>query len=274
MCAKSFERKFLKKIEKVLSVQVAGVVMLLICRNRLYSVFYPWLLLHSTEHFACVKLVAKMKNTRLLKLFLCLLCLLLQLFHIDFGHFLDHKKKKFGYKRERVPFVLTQDFLIVISKGSQECAKTKEFERYRNGSSGFTCFLLSSTTVNGTNITHCARWMKCYLSIVTTLNSSFRLNIKPLLLLCHFVPTVLANSPFIHYNCLFFNLFNKKRQIKIVWMCWQCECACKLYYVLWIISGTWRPIVFFLNVTVLSPLLLRFHFRSTILLYERFYFEK
>uniref|UniRef100_A0A8D3BCK6 Phosphatidylinositol 3-kinase catalytic subunit type 3 n=1 Tax=Scophthalmus maximus TaxID=52904 RepID=A0A8D3BCK6_SCOMX len=54
-----------------------------------------------------------------------------QLFHIDFGHFLDHKKKKFGYKRERVPFVLTQDFLIVISKGSQECAKTKEFERYR-----------------------------------------------------------------------------------------------------------------------------------------------
>uniref|UniRef100_A0A8C8GLV4 Phosphatidylinositol 4,5-bisphosphate 3-kinase catalytic subunit alpha isoform n=1 Tax=Oncorhynchus tshawytscha TaxID=74940 RepID=A0A8C8GLV4_ONCTS len=43
-----------------------------------------------------------------------------QLFHIDFGHFLDHKKKKFGYKRERVPFVLTQDFLIVISKGTQE----------------------------------------------------------------------------------------------------------------------------------------------------------
>lgn len=54
----------------------------------------------------------------------------LQLFHIDFGHFLDHKKKKFGYKRERVPFVLTQDFLIVISKGVQECTKTKEFERW------------------------------------------------------------------------------------------------------------------------------------------------
>lgn len=54
---------------------------------------------------------------------------LFQLFHIDFGHFLDHKKKKFGYKRERVPFVLTQDFLIVISKGAQECTKTREFER-------------------------------------------------------------------------------------------------------------------------------------------------
>ncbi len=59
-----------------------------------------------------------------------LLLMFLQLFHIDFGHFLDHKKKKFGYKRERVPFVLTQDFLIVISKGgTQECTKTREFER-------------------------------------------------------------------------------------------------------------------------------------------------
>ncbi|MEJ1277422.1 phosphatidylinositol-45-bisphosphate 3-kinase catalytic subunit alpha [Cricetulus griseus] len=54
-----------------------------------------------------------------------------QLFHIDFGHFLDHKKKKFGYKRERVPFVLTQDFLIVISKGAQEYTKTREFERFQ-----------------------------------------------------------------------------------------------------------------------------------------------
>ncbi|OCT80750.1 hypothetical protein XELAEV_18027564mg [Xenopus laevis] len=54
-----------------------------------------------------------------------------QLFHIDFGHFLDHKKKKFGYKRERVPFVLTQDFLIVISKGIQECTKTRDFERFQ-----------------------------------------------------------------------------------------------------------------------------------------------
>ncbi|XP_074797271.1 phosphatidylinositol 4,5-bisphosphate 3-kinase catalytic subunit alpha isoform-like isoform X2 [Natator depressus] len=54
-----------------------------------------------------------------------------QLFHIDFGHFLDHKKKKFGYKRERVPFVLTQDFLLVISKGVPECTKTKEFERFQ-----------------------------------------------------------------------------------------------------------------------------------------------
>ena len=62
-----------------------------------------------------------------------------QLFHIDFGHFLDHKKTKFGYKRERVPFVLTQDFLIVISKGTQECTKTREFERYRAAATSCSC---------------------------------------------------------------------------------------------------------------------------------------
>uniref|UniRef100_A0A8C4R270 Phosphatidylinositol 4,5-bisphosphate 3-kinase catalytic subunit alpha isoform n=1 Tax=Eptatretus burgeri TaxID=7764 RepID=A0A8C4R270_EPTBU len=54
-----------------------------------------------------------------------------QLFHIDFGHFLDHKKKKFGYKRERVPFVLTQDFLLVIGKGNQDYSKTEEFDRFQ-----------------------------------------------------------------------------------------------------------------------------------------------
>lgn len=30
-----------------------------------------------------------------------------------------------------MPFVLTQDFLIVISKGAQECTKTREFERFQ-----------------------------------------------------------------------------------------------------------------------------------------------
>lgn len=75
-------------------------------------------------------LLERVTNFDFLPFYLC--SAVFQLFHIDFGHFLDHKKKKFGYKRERVPFVLTQDFLIVISKGSQECAKTKEFERYCN----------------------------------------------------------------------------------------------------------------------------------------------
>ena len=40
-----------------------------------------------------------------------------QIFHIDFGHFLGHFKKKFGINRERVPFVLTDDFLVVILRG-------------------------------------------------------------------------------------------------------------------------------------------------------------
>lgn len=52
-----------------------------------------------------------------------------QIFHIDFGHFLGHFKKKFGINRERVPFVLTDDFLCVISKGSENPKKSKEFEK-------------------------------------------------------------------------------------------------------------------------------------------------
>ena len=36
------------------------------------------------------------------------------LFHIDFGHILGNRKSFLGVKRERVPFVLTPDFLYVI----------------------------------------------------------------------------------------------------------------------------------------------------------------
>ena len=44
----------------------------------------------------------------------------LQLFHIDFGHFLGNFKSKFGVKRERVPFVLTNDFIYIITEGGDE----------------------------------------------------------------------------------------------------------------------------------------------------------
>ncbi|XP_072040803.1 phosphatidylinositol 4,5-bisphosphate 3-kinase catalytic subunit beta isoform-like isoform X2 [Amphiura filiformis] len=53
-----------------------------------------------------------------------------QLFHIDFGHFLGNYKSKFGVKRERVPFVLTHDFVHVITRGKHTQA-TKEFEDFR-----------------------------------------------------------------------------------------------------------------------------------------------
>eukprot|EP00834_Sanchytrium_tribonematis_P004312 NODE_205_length_12934_cov_1.115933.p1 type:complete len:1785 gc:universal NODE_205_length_12934_cov_1.115933:7129-12483(+) len=39
-----------------------------------------------------------------------------RLFHIDFGHFLGNIKRKFGIKRERAPFVLTPDFVLIIGK--------------------------------------------------------------------------------------------------------------------------------------------------------------
>lgn len=54
-----------------------------------------------------------------------------QLFHIDFGHILGHFKEKFGFRRERVPFVLTHDFVHVINKG-QTRKEALEFQMFQN----------------------------------------------------------------------------------------------------------------------------------------------
>ncbi|KAJ9596012.1 hypothetical protein L9F63_012745, partial [Diploptera punctata] len=55
-----------------------------------------------------------------------------QLFHIDFGHILGHFKEKFGFRRERVPFVLTHDFVHVINKGQtkKEALEFQVFQKY------------------------------------------------------------------------------------------------------------------------------------------------
>ena len=51
------------------------------------------------------------------------------MFHIDFGHFLGHFKSKFGVNRERVPFVLTSDYVYVINRGgSSNGSEWKQFE--------------------------------------------------------------------------------------------------------------------------------------------------
>ena len=50
-----------------------------------------------------------------------------QLFHIDFGHFLGNFKTKFGFRRERVPFVLTYDFVYIICNRNENFAKTADF---------------------------------------------------------------------------------------------------------------------------------------------------
>ncbi|XP_053308041.1 phosphatidylinositol 4,5-bisphosphate 3-kinase catalytic subunit delta isoform [Spea bombifrons] len=52
-----------------------------------------------------------------------------RLFHIDFGHFLGNFKTKFGIKRERVPFILTHDFVHVIQQG--RTSNSEKFERFR-----------------------------------------------------------------------------------------------------------------------------------------------
>lgn len=53
-----------------------------------------------------------------------------QLFHIDFGHILGHFKEKFGIKRERQPFVLTHDFIHVITKGRTRSEEFIQFKLY------------------------------------------------------------------------------------------------------------------------------------------------
>jgi phosphatidylinositol-4,5-bisphosphate 3-kinase len=53
-----------------------------------------------------------------------------RIFHIDFGHFLGHFKRKFGINRERVPFVLTEDFLHVIARGS-DVRRGNSFDSFR-----------------------------------------------------------------------------------------------------------------------------------------------
>jgi len=42
------------------------------------------------------------------------------LFHIDFGHILGNFKKKYGFKRERVPFVFTPDWAYVMDMGGRD----------------------------------------------------------------------------------------------------------------------------------------------------------
>ncbi|CAG9803397.1 unnamed protein product [Chironomus riparius] len=53
-----------------------------------------------------------------------------QLFHIDFGHILGHFKEKFGIRRERVPFVLTHDFVYVINLGRSD-KEADEFKKFQ-----------------------------------------------------------------------------------------------------------------------------------------------
>lgn len=55
-----------------------------------------------------------------------------QLFHVDFGHILGHFKEKFGICRERVPFVLTNDFVHVINKGQTKKGSGTEFQQFQD----------------------------------------------------------------------------------------------------------------------------------------------
>jgi phosphatidylinositol-4,5-bisphosphate 3-kinase len=53
------------------------------------------------------------------------------MFHIDFGHILGNFKRKFGIKRENVPFILTHDFVDIINNGEKGKA-TDNFLTFKN----------------------------------------------------------------------------------------------------------------------------------------------
>ena len=48
------------------------------------------------------------------------------MFHIDFGHFMGHRKSKVGIRRERTPFVITKDFMNVVRGGKDDVEAENE----------------------------------------------------------------------------------------------------------------------------------------------------
>uniref|UniRef100_A0A0N4ZXR6 Phosphatidylinositol 3 kinase-like protein age-1 n=1 Tax=Parastrongyloides trichosuri TaxID=131310 RepID=A0A0N4ZXR6_PARTI len=54
-----------------------------------------------------------------------------RMFHIDFGHFLGHTKKKLGINRDRTPFILTDHFLYVIAKGRSQFKNNHDIMKFR-----------------------------------------------------------------------------------------------------------------------------------------------
>lgn len=75
------------------------------------------------------------------------------LFHIDFGHILGNTKHFLGVSRERVPFVLTPDFLYVMGR-----------VKGRN-SLYFQCFMVRGPDVCVCVYVMCNRWTGIQLNV-------------------------------------------------------------------------------------------------------------
>ncbi|CEF71603.1 Phosphatidylinositol 4,5-bisphosphate 3-kinase catalytic subunit alpha [Strongyloides ratti] len=54
-----------------------------------------------------------------------------RMFHIDFGHILGHTKTKLGINRDRTPFILTNHFLFVITKGRCQFKNDHDIIKFR-----------------------------------------------------------------------------------------------------------------------------------------------
>lgn len=57
------------------------------------------------------------------------------LFHIDFGHILGNYKSFLGINKERVPFVLTPDFLYVMGTSGKKTSL--HFHKFQVSNSGY-----------------------------------------------------------------------------------------------------------------------------------------
>ncbi len=78
-------------------------------------------------------------------------------FHIDYGHFLGNWKYKFGFKRERAPFLLTPEMAHVYTKNSKEelfkstCVKAFNILR-KNANKLMNLFIMMSSAGKHINI--------------------------------------------------------------------------------------------------------------------------
>ena len=112
------------------SVTSRGGVYLLLCWLRCGYVYFGYRrstqrqhhdegIWTGTNHNYMYKIIKTTINTSFF-VELHLWVFLVQLFHIDFGHFLGNFKSKLNIKRERVPFIMTSHFEHVINRGEKD----------------------------------------------------------------------------------------------------------------------------------------------------------
>lgn len=86
------------------------------------------------------------------------------LFHIDFGHILGNYKSFLGINKERVPFVLTPDFLFVMGTSGKKTSL--HFHKFQvkwifSCKSIKQCLLLSEMNISALDFKGLCSWVLC-----------------------------------------------------------------------------------------------------------------